>query len=64
MSRAAYIEFTDPESVKSALMFSGNVFHDRELTVEPKRRNIPRFLLKRGRGRGRGGYHRGGFHPY
>lgn len=50
--------------MKSALMFSGNTFHERELTVEPKRKNLPRFMLKRGRGRGRGGYHRGGFHPY
>ena len=46
---AAYIEFADPESVKSALMFSGNTFHDRTLVVEPKRKNLPRFMLHRGR---------------
>ena len=61
---SAYIEFADPESVKSALMFSGNTFHERKLTVEPKRKNLPRFMLKRGRGRGRGGYHRGTYRPY
>lgn len=44
MNRAAYIEFADPESVKSALMFSGNSFHDRTLVVEPKRKNIPRHF--------------------
>ncbi|KAK8794424.1 hypothetical protein JH06_1164 [Blastocystis sp. subtype 4] len=61
---AAYIEFADPESVKSALMFSGNSFHDRTLVVEPKRKNIPRHFLHRGRGRGRGGYHRGAYRSY
>jgi len=64
MNRAAYIEFADPESVKSALMFSGNSFHDRTLVVEPKRKNIPRHFLHRGRGRGRGGYHRGAYRSY
>ena len=61
---AAYIEFADPESVKSALMFSGNTFHDRTLVVEPKRKNLPRFMLHRGRGRGRGGLHRGAYRSF
>ena len=61
---AAYIEFADPESVKSALMFNGNTFHKRKLVVEPKRKNIPRFKLMRGRGRGRGGFHRGTYRSF
>ena len=63
-SSAAYIEFADPESVKSALMFNGNTFHNRKLVVEPKRKNIPRFKLMRGRGRGRGGFHRGTYRSF
>ena len=59
---AAYIEFADPDSVKSALLFNGNMFHDRKLVVEPKRKNLPRYMLRRGRGRG--GYHRPSYRPY
>ena len=58
---AAYIEFADPDSVKSALLFNGNVFSGRKLVVEPKRKNLPRYMLRRGRGRG--GYHRPSYRP-
>lgn len=45
-------------------MFNGNTFHNRKLVVEPKRKNIPRFKLMRGRGRGRGGFHRGTYRSF
>ena len=46
------------------MLFNGQTFHGRQLVVEPKRKNIPRFLLG-GRGRGgRGGRGRGGYRPY
>ena len=62
---AAYIEFADPDSVPSALLFNGNTFHERKLIVEPKRKNLPRFMLSGARGRrgGRGGYRRP-YRPY
>ena len=64
-SSAAYIEFADPDSVPSALLFNGNTFHERKLIVEQKRKNLPRFMLSGGRGRrgGRGGYRRP-YRPY
>jgi len=44
----AYIEFTETDSVSSALLLSDTVFRGRQLKVTAKRKNIPGF--NRGRG--------------
>lgn len=44
--RIAYIEFADKESSLKAKHLNESLFKGRQLTVEPKRKNVP------GRGRG------------
>jgi polyadenylate-binding protein 2 len=46
--RIAYIEFADKESSLKAKHLNESLFKGRQLTVEPKRKNVP------GRGRGNG----------
>ena len=66
----AYVEFAERESVATAAMLSETEFKGRQITVIPKRTNVPAYQLRggaaggrggsRGRGRGRGGGRRGG----
>lgn len=55
----AYVEFTEPSLVAQALVLNDSVLKGRNIKVTPKRTNIPG--MSRGRGRGRGGFGRGGF---
>ncbi|KAI1336559.1 RNA-binding domain-containing protein [Xylariaceae sp. FL0016] len=55
----AYVEFTEPSLVASALVLNDSVLKGRNIKVTPKRTNIPG--MSRGRGRGRGGFGRGGY---
>jgi len=56
----AYIEFTECDSVNSAILLSDTMFRGRQLKVTAKRKNIPGFNRGRGglvaRGRGRVGF--------
>ena len=69
----AYMEFEDKESVEMALGLNETELNGRPLIVSRKRKNVPKFLLRQGRGgrRGRGyrsrGYRgrgRGRYNPY
>lgn len=52
----AYVEFTEPSLVAQALVLNESTFKGRVIKVTPKRTNIPGMS----RGRGRGGFGRGG----
>ncbi|KAI5359822.1 putative RNA recognition motif domain, nucleotide-binding alpha-beta plait domain superfamily [Septoria linicola] len=54
----AYVEFSEPQFVTSALVLNESVFRNRNLKVVPKRTNLPG--MTRGPGGGRGGRGRGG----
>jgi len=62
----AYIEFTEAESVETALALDGSLFRGRALQVNQKRTNEHNFYgPPRGRGKFRGGYRgRGRYSPY
>ncbi|PIA92695.1 Polyadenylate-binding protein 2, partial [Cercospora beticola] len=55
----AYVEFSEPQLVTSALVLNESVFRNRNIKVVPKRTNLP-GMTRGGRGRGRGGP-RGGY---
>ncbi|ODV60997.1 RNA-binding domain-containing protein, partial [Ascoidea rubescens DSM 1968] len=60
----AYVEFSEPSLVQSAVLLNDTLFRGRQLKVVPKRTNVPG--LNRGRGgfrgrRARGRGYRGGF---
>ncbi len=55
-SSYAYVEFTEPSLVAQALVLNESVFKGRNIKVTPKRTNVPGMT----RGRGRGGFPRGG----
>jgi len=64
----AYVEFTDKDSVQTAMALDESLFRGRQIKVMPKRTNKPGISSSnrppRGRGggmRGRGGRGRGGF---
>ncbi|CAK7263532.1 hypothetical protein SEPCBS57363_000606 [Sporothrix epigloea] len=52
----AYVEFSEPSLVAQALVLNESVFKGRNIKVVPKRTNVPGMS----RGRGRGGFPRGG----
>ncbi|KAL9527122.1 Polyadenylate-binding protein [Sphaerulina musiva] len=54
----AYVEFSEPQFVTSALVLNESVFRNRNIKVVPKRTNLPG--MTRGPGGGRGGRGRGG----
>ncbi|TKX18611.1 polyadenylate-binding protein [Elsinoe australis] len=54
----AYVEFSEPSLVANALVLNESVFRGRNIKVTPKRTNLPG--MTRGRGRGGGGFPRGG----
>lgn len=64
----AYIEFVDCESSKKAILLNESLFKGRDLTVIPKRKNVPGMrygpggkMFRGGRGGGGGGFRgRGG----
>jgi polyadenylate-binding protein 2 len=56
VSSYAYVEFTEPSLVAQALVLNESVFKGRNIKVTPKRTNVPGMS----RGRGRGGFGRGG----
>eukprot|EP01016_Furgasonia_blochmanni_P036546 TRINITY_DN4188_c0_g1_i8.p1 TRINITY_DN4188_c0_g1~~TRINITY_DN4188_c0_g1_i8.p1 ORF type:complete len:255 (-),score=71.32 TRINITY_DN4188_c0_g1_i8:265-927(-) len=63
----AYIEFADRDAVESAKMLDGSLFRGRQISVLPKRTNLPKMGKRRPRGsgfppRGAGGFGRGGFY--
>lgn len=62
----AYIEFTDKDSVDTAVTMDDSLFKGRQIKVNPKRTNRPGIsTTDRGRGRGRGRGFRGGlYNPY
>jgi len=59
----AYVEFTDKDSVSTAMALDDSLFRGRQIKVMPKRTNKPGISTTnrppRGRGRGRGRGHRG-----
>merc|ERR1719435_744157 len=62
----AYVEFSDKDSVSTAMALDDSLFRGRQIKVMPKRTNKPGISTTnrppRGRGRGgRGGRARGGF---
>jgi polyadenylate-binding protein 2 len=70
----AYVEFVEPEAVELAVGFNETTLKGKQIKVNPKRQNLPKFMLRgrgrggpgggfrgaRGRGRGRGGGAGGG----
>ncbi|CAH0391577.1 unnamed protein product [Bemisia tabaci] len=63
----AYIEFTDKESVVTAMAMDESLFRGRQIKVNPKRTNRPGLSTTNNRGFGRGrprgrGFGRGGFY--
>jgi len=62
----AYIEFTDKDSIETAMALDESLFRGRQLKIMPKRTNRPGMSTSnrpprgmRPRGRGRGGFHSG-----
>ncbi|KAI5309768.1 cytoplasmic RNA-binding protein, partial [Ascosphaera atra] len=53
----AYVEFAEPSIVAQALVLNESVLRGRNIKVVPKRTNVPGMAA---RGRGRGGFFRGG----
>jgi len=45
----AYVEFEKEEAVTKAAALDGSLLHERPIKVLPKRTNLPRFQLGRGR---------------
>jgi len=66
----AYVEFADAAYVQAALVLNDSTFRGRQIKVTEKRTNLPSFMLRGGRGRGRGTYRGGrgyggpGYSPY
>jgi hypothetical protein len=48
MSRHLYIEFANQEAVMKSMRLNETLFKGRQITIMPKRKNVP--------GRGRGGF--------
>lgn len=49
-----YIEFKDESAVSLAMNLTGSTLSGRQIKVEQKRSNLPSFMIRGGRGRGRG----------